>query len=160
MHRTPPKLTTLASTLQKLNTPPPTLSKPTTSPPTRLEILHAYRNLLRTSLHAVHYATPARHILLSRLRLSFRSSTLSSFEPARISNTLEFLRNASKTTGIEHKILKNLLHVWYFEPLQWKKKGRGARFVDDGERVLMEGAYGGFYWGVRMLNESMGLCIR
>lgn len=32
--------------------------------------------------------------------------------------------------------------------------------MDDGERVLMEGAYGGFYWGVRMLNESMGLCIR
>lgn len=158
MQRTTSKLTSLASTLQKLNTPPPsTLSKPTpSSSPTHLEILHAYRHLLRTSLHAIHYSTPARHVLLSRLRLSFRSSPLSSFEPTRIANTLQFLRNAGETTGIEHKILRNLLHVWYWEPTQWQRKA----WVKGSERVVVEGAYGGFYWGIRMLNESCGLCIR
>ncbi|TLD38057.1 DUF1763-domain-containing protein [Venturia nashicola] len=126
MHRTPPKFTSLASTLQKLNSPPPSpssiLTKPTTPSQTQLEILHAYRHLLRTSLHAVQYSAPARYVILSRLRLSFRSSTPSSFEPARIANTLQFLRNAGETTGMEHKVLKNLLHVWYWEPAQWNTR--------------------------------------
>ncbi|KAE9969741.1 hypothetical protein EG328_011542 [Venturia inaequalis] len=176
MHRTLPKLTSLASTLQKLNTTPSstlsqTLSKLSTSTSTtttattipsqtHLEILHAYRHLLRTSLHAVQYATPARHVILSRLRLSFRSSTLSSFEPIRIANTLQFLRNAGETTGIEHKVLKNLLHVWYWEPAQWKARTKLRGAGREGQRLVLEGAYGGFYWGLRMLNESMGLCIR
>ncbi|QDS73193.1 hypothetical protein FKW77_002620 [Venturia effusa] len=159
MHRTPPKLTSLASTLQKLNTPP-TLPINSLSNPTSLDILHAYRNLLRTSLRAVHYSTPARHILLSRLRLSFRSSTLSDFEPQRISNTLEFLRNAAASRGIEHKILRNLLYVWYWEPVHWRKKGLIRDHGKLEERVVKEGSYEGFYWSLRMLNESMGLCIR
>jgi hypothetical protein len=150
-----------------LKPPPTTLTQP--SSPTQTEILHAYRHLLRTSLHAIQYSTPARHVITSRLRLSFRSSPISSFEPKRISNTLEFLSNAGKTTGLEHQILRNLLMVWYWEPAQWKdRKGRDvmwSQLPGMGDKVVLErvvkaGAYGGFYWGLRMLNESMGLCLR
>jgi hypothetical protein len=146
----------------------------TMPPHSKLEILHAYRHLLRTSLRAIQYSTPARHVLLSRLRLSFRSSPLADFEPARIANTVTFLEGAAKTTGMEHQILRNLLKVWYWEPVQWRDRGgrdggavgRGASAgVGMGEKVVGEkmvkgGAYGGFYWNLRMLNESMGLCLR
>lgn len=73
----------------------------------------------------------------------------------RIANTLTFLQNAAATTGMEHNVLRSLLKVWYWEPAQWKeRKGRQE------ERAVKEGAYEEFYWNLRMLNESMGLCLR
>jgi hypothetical protein len=81
----------------------------------------AYRQLYRQSLKAVNYSTPSRHIILRILRSSFRSGAPGDFDPQKVANTLRFLRHASECTGLEHKILKNLLMVRYWEQPQAKK---------------------------------------
>lgn len=78
----------------------------------RLEIIHAYRNLFKISLRAVQYSKPARFVVRDRMRNAFR---LSGAEPdvEGIDRTLRFLDGAGRSKGIEHKILKNLMHVWW-----------------------------------------------
>lgn len=76
------------------------------------EIIHAYRNLYRTSLHAIRYSKPARYTLLAHLRTSFRTTPASAFNSRAISNTIEFLHNAATYQGLEQNVVKNLLFVW------------------------------------------------
>ena len=121
------------------------------------DIVRAYRNLYRAGLRAVQYSSPARYTLRDRLRRAFRASSASDFDQQRILNTLEFLDGAAKTTGIEHHIVKSLLMVWWNEPYQWK--GRYMTF-DKTEVAFKLRAYDYFYHTLRMLNESMGMCIR
>lgn len=87
-------------------------------------IIHAYRHLYRQGLKVVNYSTPSRHVLLRILRSSFRSASREDFDPERISNTLRFLQRASESTGLEHKIVKNLIMVRYWEQSQVKKDVR------------------------------------
>jgi hypothetical protein len=84
----------------------------------RQELLYAYRHLYRTGLRAVHYARPARWEVRDILRDAFRTNAASSFNPRRIKNTLKFLENAVAYSGTEHKILKNLLYLKF-----WQMKG-------------------------------------
>ncbi|TIA27581.1 hypothetical protein D6C83_07701 [Aureobasidium pullulans] len=83
-----------------------------------LEILHAYRHLLRTSLHAIRHAKPARYTLLTHLRHCFRSTpqspsaSSSAYDAPTTTRTLEFLTNAVKYKGVEEKVVRNLIHVW------------------------------------------------
>lgn len=74
----------------------------------RQEIVLAYRHLFQHLLRAVQYSKPARYIVRDQLRNAFRSKT---YNASTISNTLTFLDNAARSTGLEHKILKNLVHV-------------------------------------------------
>lgn len=85
----------------------------------RDEILRAYRHLLRHALRACQYSKPSRFVVRDRLRNAFRSSPIEEFQPARIARTLEFLHNAASCTGIEHRLQKNLMHVWW-ERAQWR----------------------------------------
>jgi hypothetical protein len=78
-------------------------------------IIHAYRHLYRHSLRAVQFSKPARYTLRDRLRLAFRKGSTADFEPRRIANTLEFLHYATRENGLEHKIVKNLLFVWWIQ---------------------------------------------
>jgi hypothetical protein len=125
--------------------------------PSHHEIITAYRHLYRHGLRAIRYSKPARYILRDRLRRAFRASPVSDFEPQRIANTIEFLRGAEASTGLEHHVLKNLLHFWYWEPHQWAGRSKDRH---KGDIVLKMRAYDHFYWVLRMLNESMGLCLR
>lgn len=75
-------------------------------------VIHAYRHLFRQSLRAVQFSKPARFTLRDRMRLAFRKGHVNDFEPQKIKTTLEFLEYATKENGIEHRIVKNLLHVW------------------------------------------------
>jgi hypothetical protein len=77
------------------------------------EIRHSYRAVLRASLRAIQFAKPARYTLVSRLRLAFTKTPASAYNPHKITNTLEFLEYARAQTGLEHKIVKNLLLVWW-----------------------------------------------
>lgn len=88
------------------------------------EIVHAYRHLYRQGLKAIRYATPSRHVLRTTLRTSFRASPPAEFDPARIANTLRFLERAADMTGLEHRILKNLLFSRYWELPQNAKESR------------------------------------
>jgi hypothetical protein len=84
-------------------------------PPSKSQLLAAYRALYRESLRAVQYSAPSRFILRDKLRNSFRKEPLHNFDQSRIDRTLEFMRGAALENGIEHKILRNLLHVGYWE---------------------------------------------
>lgn len=79
----------------------------------REAIIHAYRHLWRQGLRAVQFSKPARYTLRDTLRLAFRKGSASEFDPSRIQNTLEFLRYATEQKGLEHKIVKNLMFVWW-----------------------------------------------
>lgn len=76
-------------------------------------VIHAYRHLYRHSLRAIRFSKPARYTLRDRLRLAFRKGSVGDLEPQKIKNTVEFLELATHDTGLEHKIVKNLLFVWW-----------------------------------------------
>jgi hypothetical protein len=78
-------------------------------------VLHAYRHVLRHSLRAIQFSKPARYTLRDRLRWAFRKGAADDFNQQKIANTLEFLQYATKQNGLEHKILKNLLLVWWHQ---------------------------------------------
>ena len=78
------------------------------------EFLHAYRQLYRTSLQAIQYASPARHTLRKLLNTEFRLGDRQYFDPKKIENTLHFLQAAANSRGLEHRIVKSLLHIWWF----------------------------------------------
>ncbi|KAH8728830.1 hypothetical protein GQ44DRAFT_737521 [Phaeosphaeriaceae sp. PMI808] len=121
-------------------------------------IIHAYRHLYRQSLRAVQFSKPARYTLRHRLRLAFRKGSASDFEPQKVENTLEFLQYATRENGLEHKIVKNLLFVWWMQ----EKGGRGrtkSRLPTAEELEIKTTAYDAFNHNIRMLNESMGLCL-
>jgi hypothetical protein len=83
-------------------------------------VIHAYRHLYRHGLRAVQFSKPARYTLRDRIRLAFRKGSVADFQPERVANTLEFLQYATRENGLEHKIVKNLLFVWW----QQEKGGR------------------------------------
>lgn len=76
-------------------------------------IVHAYRHVLRHGLRAIQFSKPARFTLRDRLRAAFRKGSASDFDQQRIANTLEFLQYAERQNGLEHKVVKNLLFVWW-----------------------------------------------
>ena len=78
-------------------------------------IILAYRSLYRSALRAVQYSKPARYILRATLRNAFRNGTQADFDPKKIGNTILFLENAANVKGLEHRILKNLMHVRWWE---------------------------------------------
>lgn len=88
---------------------------------TRKDYIYAYRGLYRALLHAVQYAKPARYMGRNMLREEFRKGDPATFDLARINNTIKFLDLATKETGLEHKLVKNLLRVKYERGVQWKE---------------------------------------
>jgi hypothetical protein len=127
-------------------------------PMSRQEILHAYRHLLRQSLRAIRFSSPARYTLRDRLRLAFRKGNASDFSLPKINNTLEFLEYATVENGLEHKIVKNLLFTWWHEARGGHKKMKSAK-VPVEEQEIRATAYDSLNHNIRMLNESMGTCI-
>lgn len=120
-------------------------------------VIATYRDLYRAGLRAVQYSSPARYTIRDRLRRAFRECPVEDFEPQRIANTLEFLEGARKTNGLEHHVLRNLLLVWYGEPYQWWNR---VNHKDAPDLVARIRAYDAFHHALRMLNESMGLCLK
>lgn len=83
------------------------------------EVVQAYRRLYRTALQAVLFSKPARYQIRTALRTAFRQSPASAFSPRRIENTVKFLERARLHNGMEHKIVKNLLQVRW-----WQQSGK------------------------------------
>ncbi|KAL4896357.1 hypothetical protein BDV59DRAFT_191507 [Aspergillus ambiguus] len=125
-------------------------------------VIHAYRHLYRAGLKVINYSTPSRHVLLRTLRSSFRSSSAQDFNSHRIANTLRFLQRAADVAGIEHKIVKNLMMVRYWEQPHLRKdlrvlKGLGVNQRHSG---LRKDANDQFNLTLMLLNESLGTCLR
>ncbi|KAF9887437.1 hypothetical protein FE257_010154 [Aspergillus nanangensis] len=128
----------------------------------RQAIVHAYRHLYRAGLKVISYSTPSRHVLLRTLRSSFRTSPPEDFNPHKITNTLHFLQRASDVAGLEHKIVKNLMMVRYWEQPQVRKdlrvlKGLG---IDQRESSLRKSVNEQFNVTLMLLNESLGTCLK
>lgn len=79
-----------------------------------------YRLLYRAGLYAVRYSNPARTHLREILQDAFRKGEATNYDGKRVANTVEFLENAGRAPGVEHKILRNLLMLAY-----WRKKNTG-----------------------------------
>lgn len=145
----------------------------------RIEIIQAYRRLYREGLHAVQYASPARHILKGQLNQAFRESKAEDFDKQKINNTVLFLQYAAKETGIEHRILKALLHVrWHDIQLAKQRSeyvsgalGCASQFassaLNEGRRLFWKGqdepfrdaALSHFKTTIAMFNQSMVTCL-
>ena len=80
-----------------------------------LHILQSYRHLYRHALQAVQYAVPPRYVVRDELRHAYRSGLAADFNREKVDKTVAFLQSATENTGMAHKILKNLIHVWWFK---------------------------------------------
>lgn len=94
---------------------------------TGLDIIHAYRRVLRSAYKAVQYSSPARYVVRDQVRAAFRetprstssSSTSTStstsnapaFDPQVAKRTAWFLEAAARDRGVEHRVVKNLVKV-------------------------------------------------
>ncbi|KAK2760953.1 hypothetical protein FQN54_002195 [Arachnomyces sp. PD_36] len=127
--------------------------------PDKKDIVTAYRHLYRGSLQAVRYSSPSRQILLRTLRSSFRSGSPAEYDNRKIQNTLQFLQRAAESAGIEHKIMKNLVMVRFWE----QSPNKSPRLVvGEGEmgRHIRRTTNKHFEATLHLLNESLGLCLR
>jgi len=128
--------------------------------PSTTEIIHTYRHLYRALLHAVQFSKPASFVVRDQLRTAFRREDPKTFNQQRISNTLDFLEGAAREKGLEHRILKNLIHVAYARAedqlLSPAKKAR----ISPLEAHLSASALKYYEMTLAMLNDSMGLCLR
>jgi hypothetical protein len=151
--------------------------------PPQLQIVHAYRNLYRAALRAVHYTAPSRITVRDHLRVAFRRGDPINFDQGKVDNTLMFLESATRERGMEHRILKNITHVWWerarrdatlrclcsccFVIVRVEKSwltdmlnpSRNRQWRGDEDRRLYRAAYAHFDATVKMLNDSLGLCI-
>lgn len=121
---------------------------------TQKEIVLAYRHLYQHLLRAVQYSKPARFVARDRIRNAFRSSPPEAYDPAKIATTLEFLDGAIKARGVEHRVVKNLMHVWWERQKLMRSMGRPS------DLPLRRKAYDQFDQTIEKLNETMGLCIK
>ncbi|KAJ5160621.1 uncharacterized protein N7482_007625 [Penicillium canariense] len=129
---------------------------------TQREVIHAYRHLYRQGLKAIRYATPGRHVLRTTLRTSFGAAPPEEFDRTRIANTLRFFERAADMTGLEHRIIKNLLLTRYWELPQNAKESRLLRSLGLGnaEHQIRKSAYDQFNLTLERLNESLGTCLK
>ncbi|KAF7506749.1 hypothetical protein GJ744_011473 [Endocarpon pusillum] len=122
-------------------------------------ILHAYRHLYRKALRATHRSSPAKHVIRETIRTAFRTEPAYNFSLQRVKNTEDFLKRAENEAGMEHRILKNLLHVRY-----WQHHGkRDNRLMN--QQTGMASQIRKENWAqydatLTMFNDSLHLCLR
>jgi len=132
---------------------------------TNADVARAYRQLYQHGLRAVRYSGPARYTIRDRLRVAFRKGRLADFDPFRIQNTIQFLHGAARESSLEHKVLRSLLHTWYWEAYEFRSTRGGwtkskKKDAATEENAIKNAARDQFNHMVRMLNEDMGMCIR
>ncbi|PUU81364.1 hypothetical protein B9Z19DRAFT_1077326 [Tuber borchii] len=120
-------------------------------------IIRSYRTLYKAGLAAVQYSSPARYSIREKLRKAFRRSDPSRFSQQRIDNTVQFLRTAARRKGMEHRIVKNLCKVAY-----WQLHSRNNRklVVGKGGTLVTEQAFSSYLETIGLLNQSMDLELR
>lgn len=92
--------------------------------PSSQEIVRSYRHLYRHAMYAVQYAAPARHTLRILLENAYRTGNAADFDAQKITNTVTFLEGAAREKGLEHRVLKSLLHTWFWSVNSGKHRKR------------------------------------
>ena len=128
----------------------------------RAQVVQAYRSLYKHGLIAINYKAGARNIIRDRLRKAFRKGHISDFDPVRIRNTIQFLRGAAYNHTLEHKVLQSLIHTWRMQSYPRSEAEQLALHPKTPieELEIRRTAYDQFNHLIRMLNESMGMCLR
>ncbi|KAL1880007.1 hypothetical protein VTK73DRAFT_6397 [Phialemonium thermophilum] len=131
---------------------------------TDLEIIHAYRHLLRAGLRAIQFSKPARFALRNQLRTGFREKG-AQLDPDCVRRTVSFLQAAEAERGLEHRIVKNLLHVAWARERETRKSWKAQLVLRSAKKANMPDpikstAYKHYDMTVSMLNHTMGLCLR
>lgn len=146
----------------------------TMSVPDRTAVIHAYRHLYRGLLQAVQYSKPARYTARNQLRTAFRKEDPSAFDQQKINRTLDFLKYAAQERGLEHRMVKSLLHTKYLtkdEIYLYVLMKRGLQTLANRrhstktartafQKQIRETARTHYDMTLAMLNDSMGLCLR
>ncbi|KAH7356843.1 hypothetical protein BKA65DRAFT_393628 [Rhexocercosporidium sp. MPI-PUGE-AT-0058] len=122
------------------------------------ELIHAYRQLYRGLLHAVQYSKPSRYIARDQLRDAFRKGEQASFDQQKVIRTIEFLKYAAQERGLEHRIVKSLLHTKYWEAREEHRLQRQAKLP--AQKEVRRTARTHYNMTLAMLNDSMGLYLR
>ena len=86
------------------------------------QVVDAYRQLYRAGLYAIRYSKPARYTLRHLMNKAFRNSSSSAYNAKKIQNTVLFLRHAGEGAGLEHRILKGLLHTRSYTESRVRRK--------------------------------------
>ncbi|CZT44071.1 uncharacterized protein RSE6_16045 [Rhynchosporium secalis] len=126
--------------------------------PNPSELVHAYRHLYRGLLHAIRYSKPARYIARDQLRNAFRKGEPAAFKQQKITRTLEFLKYAAQESGLEHRIVRSLLHTQYWEAKEGHHLTKVAKLP--AQKEIRRTARIHYEMTLAMLNDSMGLCLR
>ena len=125
---------------------------------TRKEIVRSYRTIYRHALHAVQFSTPSRYTVKTILENAYRTRGPSEFNNDKINNTIMFLQGAASEKGMEHRILKSLLHTWWWENESKTQANQSHKF-EQKRNELSQSAIDHFEITLKMLNESMGMCL-
>ncbi len=144
--------------------------------PSKEAIVLSYRRLYRHGLRAVQYSNPARQTLRTRLQQKYRTGHAADYNEQAIENTIEFLRGAANVKGLEHRIVKRVIFVWWWEtmnarnvqqyvPLTYRHLHPGliqirTKKASPMEHYLRKTALEPFYFTLQMLNDTMGMCLR
>ncbi|KAJ4255597.1 hypothetical protein NW762_009594 [Fusarium torreyae] len=126
----------------------------------KTQIIHTYRHMYRNLLRAVQHTSPARWVARDQIRAAFREPG-AVFDEKATKRTMWFLEAAAKETGMEHRILKNLIKVSQFRYVRrkytrWDPLTK-THFDMKGDAQT---AYHHYDMTVAMLNKTMGLCLR
>lgn len=130
--------------------------------PSNQDILSSYRLLYRHAMYAVQYAAPARYTLRILLENAYRTGNAADYDAQKINNTVTFLEGAAKEKGLEHRILKNLLHTWFWDVNDGKHRKRRSLMALETVNMRTkqsQPAIQHFEITLKMLNESMGMCL-
>ncbi|KAK0706780.1 hypothetical protein B0T26DRAFT_472481 [Lasiosphaeria miniovina] len=132
-----------------------------------LELIHAYRHLLRAGLRAVQFSKPGRFVIRDKLRAGFRDPD-GILDADRVRRTTWFLNGAAQARQIEHRIVKNIVMVSFARKreanrmawgLQVKMDAQGQRKPYPPESVTGH-EFEAYERTIALLNDSMGLCLR
>ncbi|GJD02005.1 Mitochondrial carrier protein [Colletotrichum higginsianum IMI 349063] len=131
-----------------------------------LEKIRAYRHLYRELLRAVQFAAPYKYVVRDQLRAAFREKG-ACWDQEEYKRTLWFLQAAAREAGLEHKILKNLIHVAHqrqkTEP--WKIRSRKVEETKEPDlhkagQEITSAAFDHYDMTIAMLNKTMGIRLR
>ncbi|EPQ61475.1 BgtA-20996 [Blumeria graminis f. sp. tritici] len=124
-----------------------------------LVLTHAYRHLYRAVLRAVKYSKPARYLARDELRNAFRYEKSSNFDALKIERTIKFLDLAASYRGIEHFLVKNVLHTKF-----WAKKNAQhkpiSKIKDGTKKQQFLNSTIHYDRTLDMLNKTLNICLR
>ncbi|KAK9457181.1 hypothetical protein V1511DRAFT_492909 [Dipodascopsis uninucleata] len=117
------------------------------------EVCSLYRHILRTGRRIVKRKAPYKYLFLDITRNMFRDPQLK-YDSLWFKNTLSMLQRAEEYRGMEHRVVKNILHTAWSRQFKYKQRSTiGASKLL--ESNLHSRFYNDFDLTVRMLCHSM-----